>query len=76
MDPSVVRASRRAFLSTLTLGATAFTVRGAFAEELARTPRLTESPFYTEGPRVGLTSLETTKSKEVNGLMGEERPSP
>ena len=38
--------SRRAFLSTLSLGAAAFTARGAFAEELARTPRLTEGPFY------------------------------
>ncbi len=39
--------SRRAFLgSTLALGASAFTVRGAFAEELVRTPRQTEGPFY------------------------------
>ena len=48
MDPSVLRTSRRAFLSTLTLGAAAFTARGAFAEELARTPRLTEGPFYPD----------------------------
>src|SRR5258708_1534571 len=40
--------SRRTFLSALTLGATAFTVRGAFAEELARTPRMTEGPFYPD----------------------------
>src|SRR5438477_3386524 len=42
--------SRRGFLGgSLALGATATalsTVRGAFAEELARTPRLTEGPFY------------------------------
>lgn len=42
--------NRRSFLGgslALGLGATAFsTVRGAFAEELARTPRLTEGPFY------------------------------
>jgi protocatechuate 3,4-dioxygenase, beta subunit len=41
---------RRHFLGgtvALGLGATAFsTARGAFAEELARTPRLTEGPFY------------------------------
>jgi protocatechuate 3,4-dioxygenase beta subunit len=42
--------SRRAFLSTLTLGAAAFTTPGLFAEELARvrTPRQTEGPFYPD----------------------------
>src|SRR5206468_10296933 len=29
-------------------GAAAFFARGAFAEELARTPRLTEGPFYPD----------------------------
>jgi protocatechuate 3,4-dioxygenase beta subunit len=42
--------SRRNFLGgglALGLGAAAFgTVRGAFAEQLSRTPRLTEGPFY------------------------------
>src|SRR3954452_20573140 len=38
--------SRRAFLRTLTAGAAAFTTRGALAEELVRTPRQTEGPFY------------------------------
>src|SRR5438105_15614970 len=38
--------SRRLFLSALTFGTAAWTVQGAFAEELARTPRLTEGPFY------------------------------
>ena len=41
---------RRRFLGgslALGFGAAAFgTARGAFAEELARTPRLTEGPFY------------------------------
>src|SRR2546421_1360997 len=39
---------RRAFLSGLALGAAAFTVRGAFAEELVRTPPQTEGPFYPD----------------------------
>ncbi len=39
---------RRAFLSTITLGAAAFTTRGAFAEELVRTPSQTEGPFYPD----------------------------
>ena len=40
--------SRRRFLSTLALGAAAFATPGLFAEELAlaRTPRMTEGPFY------------------------------
>jgi protocatechuate 3,4-dioxygenase beta subunit len=45
-----VPSSRRAFLSTLTLGAAAFTTRGLFAEELkrVRTPSQTEGPFYPD----------------------------
>jgi protocatechuate 3,4-dioxygenase beta subunit len=46
MDQFISRSSRRVFLSTLTLGAAAFSARGAFAEQLARTPRTTEGPFY------------------------------
>jgi protocatechuate 3,4-dioxygenase, beta subunit len=37
---------RRAFLGAL--GATFFTTRGVFADELERTPRLTEGPFYPD----------------------------
>jgi protocatechuate 3,4-dioxygenase beta subunit len=53
LDPA--RASRRRFLGSLTstaaafMGATAFfTVRGAFAEQLLRTPPMTEGPFYPD----------------------------
>ena len=38
--------TRRLFLGALALGGAAFTVRGAFAEELTRTPAQTEGPFY------------------------------
>jgi protocatechuate 3,4-dioxygenase, beta subunit len=39
--------TRRALLrGGLALGASAFFVRGAYAEELARTPSVTEGPFY------------------------------
>jgi protocatechuate 3,4-dioxygenase beta subunit len=38
--------NRRFFLGGLALGTAAYTVRGAFAEELTRTPRQTEGPFY------------------------------
>src|SRR6266487_3669396 len=40
--------NRRHFLRRLSLGAALFTVPGAFAEELVRTPRQTEGPFYPD----------------------------
>jgi protocatechuate 3,4-dioxygenase, beta subunit len=46
MSQILVPSSRRVFLSTLTLGAAAFTTRGVFADELVRTPRQMEGPFY------------------------------
>ncbi len=49
MQPTDPFLSRRGVLrGGLALGAAAFFVRGAFAEELARTPRLTEGPFYPD----------------------------
>jgi protocatechuate 3,4-dioxygenase, beta subunit len=38
--------NRRVFLSTVTVGMAAFTTRGLFADELVRTPKQTEGPFY------------------------------
>ena len=46
MSRIILPRSRRDFLSTLVLGATAFTTRGLFADELVRTPKQTEGPFY------------------------------
>ena len=50
MSHLFLKTGRRTFLSTLTLGAAAFTVPGLFAEELSlvRTPRQTEGPFYPD----------------------------
>src|SRR5881275_1651068 len=48
MNTSIFLPSRRAFLGTLALGAAAFSVPGAFAEELVRTPPQTEGPFYPD----------------------------
>jgi protocatechuate 3,4-dioxygenase beta subunit len=42
------RSSRRAFLGTVAAGAAFFTTRGLFAEELLRTPPMTEGPFYPD----------------------------
>jgi protocatechuate 3,4-dioxygenase beta subunit len=48
MTERIVLPNRRLFLGTVALGAAAFTARGAlaFADELTRTPRQTEGPFY------------------------------
>lgn len=39
---------RRQFLGRLTMGVAAFSVPGLFAQELVRTPRQTEGPFYPD----------------------------
>jgi protocatechuate 3,4-dioxygenase beta subunit len=46
MSTSLFLPSRRIFLSSVAAGAAFFTVPGAFAEELVKTPRQTEGPFY------------------------------
>jgi protocatechuate 3,4-dioxygenase, beta subunit len=55
MRPEHAPINRRLFLGSLATGAAAlagaspfFTVRGAFADELVRTPRQTEGPFYPD----------------------------
>jgi len=49
MQPMDALMSRRGVLrGGLTLGALAFFAPGVFAEQLARTPRLTEGPFYPD----------------------------
>src|SRR5712671_7580048 len=44
----VLSQNRRRFLRGLGFGAALFTVPGAFAEELVRTPPQTEGPFYPD----------------------------
>ena len=48
MNPPSVFQNRRRFLRGLGLGAALFTVPGAFAEALVRTPAQTEGPFYPD----------------------------
>jgi protocatechuate 3,4-dioxygenase, beta subunit len=48
MNSIIIPHSRRLFLSTIALGAAAWTVPGAFADELVRTPAQTEGPFYPD----------------------------
>lgn len=46
MSKSIFIGNRRYFLGAAAWGAVAFAARGAFADELTRTPRQTEGPFY------------------------------
>jgi protocatechuate 3,4-dioxygenase beta subunit len=48
LDPLALPSRRRAFLRRFALGAAWFTVPGAFAAELVRTPAQTEGPFYPD----------------------------
>jgi len=48
MHSPFIVTDRRRFIATLAAGAAAFTVRGAFAEQLARTAAQTEGPFYPD----------------------------
>lgn len=48
MNNKPILPSRRALLRTLALGAAAFATPGAFAEELLKTPRQSEGPFYPD----------------------------
>ena len=47
-SPFSIAPDRRRFLQSLGFTAALFAVPGAFAEELFRTPRQTEGPFYTD----------------------------
>ena len=46
MSDRIVLPSRRLFLASTAFGLSMWTVRGAFADELVRTPAQTEGPFY------------------------------
>lgn len=48
MNTFPLEPNRRSFLKQFTFGAAMFTTPGLFAEELVRTPRQTEGPFYPD----------------------------
>src|SRR5438874_1184577 len=69
--------TRRAFLSGIALGTAAFTVRGAFAEELVKTPAQTEGPFYpnklpldTDNDLIVINDSITPAVGEITHLSG------
>src|SRR5215469_15089174 len=68
---------RRRFLKGLALGAVYFTVPGAFADELVRTPAQTEGPFYpdrlpldTDNDLIIVNSSITPAVGEITHLSG------
>jgi protocatechuate 3,4-dioxygenase, beta subunit len=77
MSFMILPRNRRGFLHTLTLGAAAFTTRGLFADELVRTPRQTEGPFYpnklpldTDNDLLVINDTITPAVGEVTHLAG------
>ncbi|MDB6108762.1 MAG: Intradiol ring-cleavage dioxygenase [Pedosphaera sp.] len=74
---AVALPDRRGFLVQLGLGAALFAVPGAFAEELVRTPRQTEGPFYpdhlpldTDNDLIIVNDAITPAAGEVTYLSG------
>lgn len=68
---------RRQFLGGLAIGVSAFSVRGLFAEELTRTPKQTEGPFYpdrlpldTDNDLIVINDTLTPAVGEVTHLSG------
>src|SRR2546429_6666112 len=77
LHPLLHSQNRRRFLNRLSLGAALFTVPGAFAEELLRTPRQTEGPFYpdklpldTDNDLIVVNDRTTPALGEVTHLSG------
>jgi protocatechuate 3,4-dioxygenase beta subunit len=73
MDRSLFLPGRRTFLrtATATLGAAWFTSPGLFAEELARTPRTTEGPFYPDKLPLDTDNDLIIIDKSVTPALGE-----
>ena len=77
MNTSFPSQDRRRFLSRLALSTMFFTVPGAFAEELIRTPRQTEGPFYpdklpldTDNDLIIVNDALTPAAGEITYLSG------
>ena len=75
--PFVIPNTRRSFLRHAALTAAFFTVPGAFAGELIRTPQQTEGPFYpdhlpldTDNDLVEVNDALTPASGEITHLSG------
>jgi protocatechuate 3,4-dioxygenase beta subunit len=82
----LVLTDRRRFLNALTIGMAALAVPGVFAEQLTRTPRQTEGPFYpdrlpldTDNDLIVINNAVTPAVGEITHLTGrvlDERGAP
>ena len=63
--------SRRHFLGSVATTAVAFTVRGAFAEELTKTPRQTEGPFYPDKLPLDTDNDLLIVNDDITAAVGE-----
>ncbi|RUL88339.1 dioxygenase family protein [Tautonia sociabilis] len=63
--------SRRGMLGGLAFGAAAFATRGAFAEELVRTPPQTEGPFYPDHLPLDTDNDLLIINDEITPAVGE-----
>ena len=71
MNRNHVLFSRRRFLGGIAAGAAFFTVRGAFAEELVRTPPQTEGPFYPDRLPLDTDNDLLIINDEITPAVGE-----
>src|SRR6186713_1920841 len=63
--------SRRRFLSQLAFSTAWFTVAGAFAEELIRTPAQTEGPFYPDKLPLDTDNDLLIVNEQITPAVGE-----
>jgi protocatechuate 3,4-dioxygenase beta subunit len=71
MNASWAGPSRRDFVRTLALGGIFMTTRGAFAEELMRTPRVTQGPFYPDRLPLGSDNDLIIVNDSITPAVGE-----
>jgi protocatechuate 3,4-dioxygenase beta subunit len=69
--PRFALANRRNFISQIALTSVFFTVPGAFAEELLRTPMQTEGPFYPDHLPLDTDNDLVTVNDSVTPAVGE-----
>ena len=71
MNHDSITRSRRSFVGGMAAGALLWTTRGAFAEELARTPLQTEGPFYPDKLPLDTDNDLIVVNDELTPAVGE-----
>ncbi len=71
MPESASFPSRRRFLAHAAAGASSFMTAGAFAEQLARTPRQTEGPFYPDKLPLDTDNDLLIINDSITGAIGQ-----